>query len=226
MSGRQTFTPNTGIEKAELIPTVAYGDGRPQDPGYDRAIIHGLNGAIDHKTAYQSPCLWSYTPQKAGMGIDQSVWAVLFCGPIFLGFSHYSTVITRSLTVAPYYRSTGDVLHGPGIIRCTLSRMKPQDQVAQFPGYYPGGAYSNPAYSAEYSQTATWQSASTTWQVGEDKTLSIGAKDLQWGYAWLVVEGTSEAECRGLAKCKLGPRTNTALANALLRDVATVQATF
>lgn len=210
MSLRDTlagFVRNTGLEKAELIPDVAWGDGRPYDAGYDRALAYNYNGFIDRKSAHQNPSLWD-EPISAAQGIDQTFWMTLLAGPVYLGQDLLSTAITRELTVAPFYRSSGALPAVPGIIRITLARMKPQEQASSI--YNTNGPYSNPLYAGESSQTATWQTASTTWQTGDDKTLSINAKDLTWGYAWLVIEGTSEAECRGLAKCVESPRITQA----------------
>jgi hypothetical protein len=220
-SDETKFIENTGDEPAELIPEMAYGDGRPQDPGYDRALIHSLNGAVDYKTAHQAPQLWWQRCRASADGAADPDWVVLFMGPIFLGLDTHSAVLTRSLTVAPFFGSGGLPAGGyQSRVRVTLARMKPQMQTAQSPyelGIVP--RYGNPHFTGEFSQTAEWSTTSTTLQTGADKTVSISVKDLTWGYAWLIIEGVNDAYCWGLAKCIEGPRSLTTLGNALLNDI-------
>jgi hypothetical protein len=208
--GSETFVSNTGNEPAELVPTIAYGDGRPQDPAYDRALIHSLNGALDYATGYQMPFMWG---RAAGSGTG--TWSVVFAGPIFLGFDNSSSVVSRPLTVAPIFESLSGSL---AKVRATLSRIKPMVQTSQDEGWSAAHGYHDPLYTAEYSQTAEWTTTSTSKQLGDDKTLGVSVKDLTWGFAWLVIE-TDDAAVHGLSKCVVGPRALTTAGNALLQGV-------
>lgn len=203
------FISNTGSEKAELIPSMAYGDGRPQDPGFDRALIHSLNGAIDYKTAHQAPFMYGRRNSSS-----TASWGVLFAGPIFLGFDGPSAVVSRSLIVAPLFENGTGNPATTATLRVTLARLKPSDQTAV--STWSGSIYYiNPTFAGESSQ-AEWTTTSTSTIMGADATLNISVKDLTWGYAWLVVESKGAA-CYGLAKCIEGPRTITAAGNELLQ---------
>jgi hypothetical protein len=176
--------------KAELIPTVLYADGRPRDVGTDRKLANLLNALIDAKTAHQSPWLVN----TGHLGNDSA----LFLRPISFGTEHLSSTVTRSLTIAPWYRSDGT---GDATVTITLSR--------DFPTYPAGTEWenttTNPRFPGPYSQ-ATWTTASTTWQTGADATLNLDVKDLELGFAFLVIEANGPAEIRGLAKCIEGAR--------------------
>jgi hypothetical protein len=71
---------------------------------------------------------------------------------------------------------------------------------------FSGLAFMNPRYSGEVDRSATVTTTSTTWATTTDLTVSIDVKDLEWGTAWLIIELSGAAECRGVAKCIEGPR--------------------
>jgi len=194
-----SFAQNDGTEQGEYLPNICYGDGRPYDPAHDDGLINTINAYQDRKSAHQSPFLWNTV--ATAQDIDTNT---LFAGPIFLGMDLLSGVVSRTLTVAPFFRSeTG----ASASVRVTLSRVKPQTLIAStsaFPGL---NSFKDPAYKDAYSQTAWWTTTSTTWQTGSDATLTVDVKDSATGIVWLVIEGKGKAECRGLAKCIEGIRT-------------------
>jgi len=193
-----SFAQNDGTEQGEYLPNICYGDGRPYDPAHDDGLINTINAYQDRKSAHQSPFLWNTV--ATAQDIDTNT---LFAGPIFLGMDLLSGVVSRTLTVAPFFRSeTG----ASASVRVTLSRVKPQTLIAStsaFPGL---NSFKDPAYKDAYSQTAWWTTTSTTWQTGSDATLTVDVKDSATGIVWLVIEGKGKAECRGLAKCIEGSR--------------------
>jgi hypothetical protein len=213
-NGDTTYVANSGDEPAELIPTLAYGDGRPQDPGYDRALVHSLNRAIDFKTAHQMPFMYGRT-----VASSSSNWVTVFAGPVFLGFDTLSGVLTRSLTIAPLFENGSGNPATTVSLRATLARMKPSEQTA-VSAWSGTIAYINPVFANESSQTTAWTTTSLTPEMGEEKTLNIAVKDLTWGFAWLVIESKDGAAFYGLSKCIEGARTLTAAGNALLQGVS------
>jgi hypothetical protein len=189
-------------DRAELVPTLAYGDGRAMDAGIDKAIAITANAYIDYKSAHQSITISGVTPSANLSGSGTSFWRVLYWTPIFVGTEHCSATITRSLTVAPRWRSSDGT---NAWLRITISRQPPVSGPAVV-GI--GLAFLDPMFTGDFSQVQYGPITSTTYQIGADATLSLGVKDLQFGYAWLIIEGAGAAVCQdGLAKCLEGPRT-------------------
>jgi hypothetical protein len=182
--------------KGELVPTMLYAEGRSRDVGTDRALANAINVFHDRKSAHQSP--WLTRDVHTGGGSSTA----LLVRPVFFGTEHLSSTVVRSVTVAPWFRSSAG---GNVSITVTLSEMLPVYAPAQ--DY--ASAVFKPSFPGRFAQ-ATWTTTSTTWTTGADATLSLGVKDLEIGFAFLVIETTaltgSLAECRGLAKCIEGVR--------------------
>jgi hypothetical protein len=185
------------IEKAEFVPDMCFGDGRPLDVGHAQAIARTINAFIDRKSAHQSPYLHNNV-----LGLyDESTaeWFTMFCGPVFMGTEHLSSSVTRSLPIAPFFRSrTG----GTAKLRVTILRSQP---VAVGVGFLPGEQYRSSVYNDHYS-SAEYTTTSTTWQTGADSELTLDTKDIFFGFVWVLVEGQGPIECRGLGKLIEGPR--------------------
>lgn len=186
---------------AEFVPDLSYGDGRPWDVGHDAAIAKTANALIDYKTAHQAPALWTSVRASVFAGTDPT-WVTLFFGPMFVGSDIPSSTVTRSLTVAPFFRS--NTAGNTAKVRVTIMERPPTMSIN--PGFLPGECFKNSVINSRYSRTAVWTTTSTTWQTGTDKTLSLSVKDLNYGFIWVLVEGTGYVECRGLAKCIEGSR--------------------
>lgn len=195
-----TYHPKTGGERGEYLPQMCYGDGRPYDVGHERALVDTINAYIDHKSAHQSPFLVNATPlaDNAGPG----TWNTLFFGPIFLGMDILSSRVTRTLTVAPFWRSSDGTASE---LRVSIGRYMPQETL-EYTATSGTWAYIEGKFTGEFSQTDTWSTSSTTWAVGADKTLTVGVKDTKTGMVWLLIEGSGKAQCRGLSKCIEGAR--------------------
>ena len=177
--------------KGELISTALYAEGRPRDVGTDRAIAGSLDAFIDRKSAHQSPMLW-----RTGYKSDNAAFRAI---PLFFGTEHLSATVERFVTIAPFLRSSaGDLV----TLTITLTD--------QWPAYAPAkSSNALPQFPGKYAQ-AVWTTSSTTWATGADATLSLSVKELNYGFAFLVmtsvVTGASNLECRGLAKCIEGVR--------------------
>lgn len=181
---------------AELLPTIAYGDGRAFDVGSERALIGTLNILIDSKTAHQSPMLarsQNYPTQPAR-------WELLFLSPIYFGLDSISSSVSRFVNVAPLY-TAGDAT---GSIRITLAQQMPTQQAGTFS--------TTDAFTIAFNgiyQQATWNETSTFGVpvIGAPQTLSLSAKDAN-GLAWLALEVFGNISSTGIAQCREGIRTN------------------
>jgi hypothetical protein len=200
------YTVNAGDEKGEFVPDVGYGDGKPLDVAHERALINTINAYIDRKSAHQAPFLWNTASQANLGGGDNTVWRTLLVVPIFFGFEHLSATVTRTLTVAPFWSSSSGGVSS--WLRITLTRSLPTDAPSVAIGEPTGGPFGDPIFPGEYSQSSEYgPTTSTTYATGADAELSLSVKDLQFGFAWIVIEGAGAARCRGLAKCIEGART-------------------
>ena len=184
-------------DRPELIPTLAWGDGKGMDVGIDRQLAINANAYIDYKSAHQCVTL---TVGTAGLLSPGAVdWQILQMTPIFLGTEHLSAAVTRSLTVAAQWRA-GTAVNS--YLRITLSRSLPGVGPSQ--GF--ASAWANPVHAGEFSQVTYGPITSTTYQITADTVLSLGVKGLHNGLAWLILEGSGDAETKGIVKCLEGPR--------------------
>jgi hypothetical protein len=194
------FTPTASTEKAELVADLTWGDGKALDVGTDAALARSINAFIDYKSAHQAPFLWENV--LGPVDETSTEWACFFFGPVYCGTEHLSSTVTRVLRVAPWFRSrTGST----GKIRVTICSVVP----TQPPGgnrYLPGEQFRDAMFSDRFSQSTEWSTTSTTWQTGAAVDLNLNCKDLQWGYVWLIVQGTGYVQCRGLAQLTEGAR--------------------
>jgi hypothetical protein len=199
------FNVNSRTEKAELVPTISYGDGRPEDVGHSRAICNALDQYIDRKSAKNCGLMMAGTDRAlAGLsGIGNTVWATLFVYPVFFGTEGLGTAISRPLTVSPFFRSaTGGV---DAWIRVTITDQLPTMFPAVAEGAPTAGAYGDPMMPGRFSQSTTWTTTSNTWQTGADYELNL-VKGTHFGVAYIIVEGAGAADCRGLSVCHEEPR--------------------
>ncbi len=189
-------TPNT-LAAAEYVPTISWGDEMPFDVGNERAIIRMLNALTDYKTAHQSPAL-GRAITCSGATINASTgFCLTHMSPIYLGQDSLSNSVIRSLTVAPFFRSTD----GTSVsVRATLSRAMPTRAA--------GTAQVGPAYPVVFNDVAgqqTWTTTSTTFITGTPAPIVMNVKASS-GFAWLCLEGSLAAATYGFAQCIEGPR--------------------
>jgi hypothetical protein len=198
-----TFVAASSADKAEFVADLTWGDGKPLDVGTDAALAKTINRFIDYKSAHQQPMLWNtYAIGVPGSTMDTRSNGV-FAGIYHFGSDILSGAITRTLTGALWLRcnTPGSTAYA----RVTLGRGTPFNNYLATLEAFP---FSTPMFSAESSRTATYEVTSTTWATTADFELSVAVKDLEWGCAWLVIETSGDAECRGFAKLVEGPRTN------------------
>jgi hypothetical protein len=194
-----SFTDITGGELARRVPNVAFGDGRPYDPGHDHSFAFTLNAWHDAKSAHHSPFLVG--PNMIAGTVASTDWELMFIRPVFLGTEHLTANIRRELIVAPEFASsTGASVS----VRVSIGRTMPTESPGTLTGT--GTGYINPSFASEHSTSTVWTTSSTTEQIGAEAALEINCKDLHFGYVYLIVEVLGDALVRGLSKCKEGPR--------------------
>ena len=194
-----SFQSNTVADPGEFVPNLCYGDGRPYDVGHERSIAKTLNAFIDYKSAHQAPAL--STQVQGNWSEAGTQWVTMFFGPEFFGTEHLDSSVSRVLKVAPWFRSrTG----GTAKVRITIMASAPTGNDGG--GFLPGEQFSNPIVTDRYSRSAEWTTTSTTWQQGAAVDLSLGVKDIFFGFVYVLVEGYGFVECRGPSQLSEGPR--------------------
>jgi hypothetical protein len=195
-------SPNVAYDPGEFVADLCYGDGKPWDVGYDKAIARTINAFVDNVTAHQGAFLARST--KGPSDTASTTWEALYYFPFFLGTEQLSATVKRTLTVAPWFRSSS--AGSTGKIRVTIVNQTPVKAAAQL--FTPGQAFRDPIKTGAYQVSSQWSSTSTTWGEGASVTLDLsGVKDIFFGFVFVMVEGTGFAECRGLSQCFEGYRT-------------------
>lgn len=175
--------PETIAQRAELMPTLAYGDGKARDTGHETGLIRAINQAIDYKTAHQMPAVDKIESYSSGTYTLSHI-QMIYVGP------QAPTFVSRSLSVAPMMRSTSGAT---ATVRVTLSPAIPTDtSLADI--ILPAGSVS-----------ATFTTTSTTYVTSTAQDLNLSALGYS-GVGFLLVELSSVAACRGVAKCLEGVR--------------------
>lgn len=186
---------------AEFVPALCYGDGKPWDVGTDRAIAKTLNAFVDYKSAHQGPALcdelFCFDPVA-------TTWEVLKFYPMFMGLDHVSSTITRSLVVAPWFRSS--IAGQLAEVRVVISRSPPVS--ARVGTYLPGQPLLGSVYNDHFA-SSEWSTTSDVASQGADASLSLNVKDIHFGFVWVLIEGRGRVRTRGLSKCVEGPRVVT-----------------
>jgi hypothetical protein len=188
-SQSRTVTLSTPTEVPARHATVAYGDGKPLDVGYERDAVRLANNAWNYKYARQQPTMNAEVRNYTGSGTYQ----VVDVRPIFLGVQQFTAGRTRSLTVAPRIRSTDGATAN---CRVTLARRPPQ------------GASRNDVTRLSPYQEYVFTTTSTTANIPTAQALDIKHCKLEegtlGGVGWLIVEVNSKCEFTGMARCVLG----------------------
>lgn len=196
------YVANTTADPGEFVADMCYGDGRPWDVGYDRAIARTINAGIDYQSAHVKPFL--STQAQGNYNEAGTQWVTMFFVPMFLGTESLTTAINRALRVAPWFRSrTG----GTAKVRVTITPTPPTGNIGG--GFLPGENFSNSTIIDRYSRSAEWTTTSTTWGEGSVSNLDLSVKEIFMGFVYVLVEGYGFIECRGLSRCDEGPRVVT-----------------
>lgn len=185
------FTSNGTGHLAELHSTLAYGDGKARDVGYERGIVRTLNNLVDFKTNRCSPMLSSTilenTTYSSGAGYQLQA-----IRPVFLGLDRWPVNQTRYLKVAPMFRSST----GASVtIRVTLC---PSPTTS---------SSKNDVTLPSVASSKTWTTTSTTWQVGAEQDIDLRFKPQANGIVWVHIETTIHGQTRLLAQCQESKRS-------------------
>lgn len=185
-----TVTLSTGQEAPARHSTLAYGDGKPLDVGYERDAVRLANNLINYKTALQSPTINTEVRNFTGSGTYQlvEIW------PVFVGMGGFTAGLTRLLSLAPRIRSTDG---NTASVRVTYSSRRPtgstRDDVTR----------NWPYVTLTFTTTTT-----ANFVISTAQTLDIARGNLadqtMGGVNFIYVEINNKAEYTGLARMKLG----------------------
>lgn len=182
MAGVPILDLATDTDLPERHPSLDIGDGKPYTTGSERGMVRMLNNLCRSKTRHSSAGFFPSAITAAATAAGD--YDVLGIKLIRL---RKNTV--RSLEIAPYFRSaTGASV----TLRITVCESPPAPAVATDPD-------NNLRFTLPYQQ-ATWTTSSTTYQTGTAATFSASTRNAT-GLAWVIIEGTSNAQTYGLAQC-------------------------
>jgi hypothetical protein len=174
------YTSSTSADIPERLVTQSYGDGKAFDVGNDRALARLIGNLADHKTRHNKSTLSATVATNTTF----AGYRLLMCKPVYLTTEQGTAHTARYLKIAPWFRSaTGASV----TIRVTLASKLPSGSLLD--GVTMNGIY--------YQQT--WTTSSTTWQQGTPTTYNESIK--VGGIAFLLIEGTQNAETRGSGAC-------------------------
>ena len=194
-------TVSDGTELPVRHRTTAYGDGRPLDNAYDRDAAVLCNNLIQYKYARQQPTVVASSEIRDG-NTTAGDWLAVEIYPIFLGVGVPTAGRTRSLFVAPRFRSKV----GTAYCRVSLCRRPPT-----------GSSLTNVTRTAPYVEH-TFDTASSSFVIPTAEALDITHCKLEDGLlgavGFLLVEMStstvglgSNTDYAGLAVCRQGPWT-------------------
>lgn len=182
---------DTGNELAALYAQNAYGDGAPQDVGYERDACRLANNLVRFRTAPMMPTL-----HRESVMIGGNTRAILGLEPILVGPGNVGAGL-RAIVVRIWCRCTsGTNVNG----YVTLSRKPP------YGTDWKVDSLGNKFYFFERPyQTETVVAASTTWAASSQIIFDVGIATADMGECYITVEGEPNFEYRGLAMCHVGP---------------------
>ncbi len=183
------YETNVASADVELVPDIVIVDGAGRDVGHEHALIKQLDNFIDYKSAIQTPKLWNAPRSNTLYGGSYLLVAMI---PLYLSLESLSSAVLRELNVGIQHRSTSGYT---STVRVTLARAKPS-----------GLTLIDVNRGATYSQM-TRSTASTTWQTSSTSALDARVKVPATGLAWLLVECSYYASCRGIHQLSESIRT-------------------
>ena len=190
VSQSSTATAQTGQEVPARHSTLAFGDGRAFDVGYERDTARLLNSYVNFKSAFQSPSANSEVRNYGGAGTRQLV--ELF--PVFMGIGGLSAGRSRLISLAPRMRSTDG---NNASVRVTYSSRRPsgstRDDVTR------NWPYTSVTFTTATTANFVIPSVSTI-----DFSRGAMADGPMGSVNWIYVEITSNAEYTGLGRLRLG----------------------
>ncbi len=189
--GANTWAADDSVQYGRLHATSAYGDAVPLDTGYEQDIAKLANALCWGRTAISMPYLTRSVMGYVDAGIVRQILAVI---PIHLGPAKQFSDVDKWLNVSPWLRrATGgaDVDMLVSLCRHPPAGSSKSITDVDAPGYVLVGPY----------ETATWSTGSATWALGDVHQFDTKMVDPYSGIGYLVIEGESNLETRGLAQC-------------------------
>lgn len=169
----------------DLPSTFSYGPnvGAPRDTGYDKEVCILLENLMDHKTNRSSPFL----DPNGRQATNATGYELLFIYPIFLGDMIHSNSVDRWLYVRPLWKASagGDPIAS---LRVTLT------------GRMPIGNSRNNVTIGAPATSNTWYKfkTETSYEIAGEMAFPLLNMNYHQ-YAFLLIEGSYLASCRGLA---------------------------
>ena len=193
--GANTFTEDQSVQYARLPATIAYDPLAPLDTGYEQDIAKLVNALCWGRTALCAPYLSRNIMGYVDVGIIRKILAVI---PIHVGPGRLQTDVRRKLYVTPWLRRA--TAGADATMYVSLCRHRPAGTSLSLtstaaPEYQLIGPYS----------TVSWATGSATWAEGATSSaLDTALCDPFTGLGYLVIEGTSSLQTRGLMQIMTG----------------------
>lgn len=185
------FTLSPSTELPARYATLAVGDGKPYDTGYDRDIARGLNNLIDYKTTPQAPTIHEDADTFGGAGTYELVRTT----PIWIGQGTMANYHTIKLAVAPMFASTDG---STATVRITLSKFPPEGEDRD------DVLFPEPYVQASFTATAVTYAIATAQDL--DTRHINRSEGLLGGFGFLSIEITNKTTVIGVGHCLVGPR--------------------
>jgi hypothetical protein len=191
----QGNTPPTAVD-ATVAParhaTLAYGDGKPLDVGFDTGACRLANNLLNYKTSPQAPTQYASAELRDYPIAATGSYKLVEIQPIYAGIQWLGAQ-TRDFSVAPRIRSSD----GTSITcRIRLCKLRPT-----------GSTLYDVNFIDPYA-SVSFTTSSTTFAVPTAQTLNINHLKLSdasnGGWGWITVEITVKGEYSGLSRWKLG----------------------
>lgn len=187
-TGARTTEDHTALP--ERHAEVSYGDGRPRDVAYDRALLRAVDNFLDHKCVIQTPMLEDTARTANLTGAPSGAYQLHSVSEVYLQGLSIPSWCDRYLYVAPYYRSTDGTSTS---LRVSLCSAMPISSSA--------GDDFNVVLQGAYT-SVTFSTSSTTYSYPTAQGLALGpVVNLHGvGLALLVIEYKDKCQTYGLAE--------------------------
>lgn len=191
--GESEYVAWQAADAVELPPDGCYGDAVGLDTGHEMAIVRLVNNIVNYKTSHQAPLLTNAPLNTEAWSGSNSAMRLVLCYPIYLSDEVLLNDVWRRLSVAPLLWSAveGQV----ATVRVTLARRPPSGT----------SIYNVDRGAASDRSEATFTRTSETPTVPTANDLVCNMKGID-GIAWVLVECSTLARTRGLARCVEGAR--------------------
>lgn len=181
-------TSATSLTQLPEHPSGGYEDGRPMEPGRDRAAAILANNLVAYKTRPSAPVFFMNGAAAITSTTDYKIIAVL---PLYV--QTYGPTFPQTLEVSPFFKRQG--ASGTGYVRVTVCGTLPASSDTSWASGAEVTAWRYPIWQSDpFTTTSTTYNTPTA---GEIELAGMVTN----GVAWLVVEGQNAA-CMGLGICR------------------------